>query len=40
VLEEMRKNPPVKWNKPAYPNYHRPGATGAGQWEDRVKIQK
>lgn len=29
VLAELKKNPPPKYEKPAYPNYHRPQTTGA-----------
>jgi tricorn protease len=30
VLEELRRNPPPRHKRPAYPNYHKPAEAGGG----------
>lgn len=31
VLEELKKNPPKKVERPAFPNYHKPGVKEPGE---------
>jgi tricorn protease len=30
LMEELRKNPPAQYKRPAFPNYHKPAAAGSG----------
>jgi tricorn protease len=30
LMDELKKNPPMQYKRPAFPNYHKPAAAGAG----------
>jgi tricorn protease len=33
LLDELKRNPPPQYKRPAFPNYHKPAAAGSGSGE-------